>query len=136
MLVNSEGTEKFVRFRWSFELQKFELHGFNSTIFQIFKCCNERSPNSSSQFWNHKIRVYSNFASLPSFMKDNSPIFFSSNLICCGQKQPIEVRFWNFWVVEWKSTKFLMSYLKLQVIICLNFVSLWSVMRDNSFELF
>ena len=29
LLVNFEGTEEFVRFRWSFELQEFKLHEFN-----------------------------------------------------------------------------------------------------------
>ena len=47
-----------------------------STIFQTFECSNESSPNSSCHFWNHKVRVYSNFASLFSVMKDNSSVFF------------------------------------------------------------
>ena len=29
LLLNSEGTKEFVQFRWSFELQEFELHEFN-----------------------------------------------------------------------------------------------------------
>ena len=40
----------------------------------------------------------------------------------------------DFWVVGWKFTKF--TYLKLQVSFSLNFASLFSVMRDNSFVLF
>ena len=36
LLVNSEGTEKFVRFRRSFELQKFELHEFNYNSSDLF----------------------------------------------------------------------------------------------------
>ena len=92
------------------------------TIFQIFEHCNESSPNSSCHFWNHKARVYSNFASLFSVMKDNSSVFFSSNLLYFGQKYCIEVKFWNFWAVGWKFTKFFMPYLKLQVTFSLNFV--------------
>ena len=46
------------------------------TIFQNFERCNESSPNSSCHFWNHKVRIYSNSASLFSFMKDNSSVFF------------------------------------------------------------
>ena len=38
-------------------------------------------------------------------------IFFSSNLKYFGQKQPIKVKFSDFWLVRWKLTKFLMSYL-------------------------
>ena len=44
--------------------------------FQTFGCFNESSPNSSCHFWNHKARVYSNFRSLFSVMKDNSSVFF------------------------------------------------------------
>ena len=32
--------------------------------FQTFECCNESSPISSCHFWNDKVRVCSNFASL------------------------------------------------------------------------
>ena len=51
------------------------------TIFQAFGCSNESSPNSSCHFWNRKVRIYSNFTSLFSVMKDNSSAFFNSNLI-------------------------------------------------------
>ena len=51
------------------------------TIFQAFGCSNESSPNSSCHFWNPKVRIYSDFASLFSVMKDNSSAFLSSNLI-------------------------------------------------------
>ena len=42
------------------------------TIFQSY----ESSLNSSYHFWNHKVRVYSNFASLFSVMNDISSVFF------------------------------------------------------------
>ena len=58
-------------------------------------------------------RVY--FASLFSFMKDNSVFFFSSNLIYFG-----------------KFTKSFMSYLKPHVSFSLNFPSLFNAVRDNS----
>ena len=48
------------------------------------------------------------------------------------QKQPIEMKFSDFWVVRWKFTKFLMSCLELQVSFYLNFSSLFSVMRKSS----
>ena len=38
--------------------------------------------------------------------------FFSSNLTYVGQKELAEVKFSDFWVIRWKFTKFLMSYLK------------------------
>ena len=34
------------------------------TIFQTFEYSNESSPNSSGHFWNHKVRVSLNFASI------------------------------------------------------------------------
>ena len=83
-----------------------------STIFQTFEWSNEKSPKSSCNFWNQRVRVYSNFASLFSVMKDNS---WNWNLIYFGRKRPIEVKFSDFWVVVWKFTKFLKSYLKQQV---------------------
>ena len=61
-----------------------------------------------------------------------SSVFFSSNLKSFGQKKSMEVKFFNFWVVGWKFTKFLMSYLKPQVSFSLNFTSFFNVMRDNT----
>ena len=95
-----------------------------STLSQTFECSNESSFNCSCHFWNLKIRVYSSFESLFSFMKDNSSVFFSSNIIYFGQKEPIKVKFSGFCVVEWKFTKFLMSYLKPQAIFSL--CELWN----------
>ena len=62
--------------------------------------------------------------------------YFSSNLIYFGQKETIRVKFLDFWVVGWKFTKFLKSYLKPQVSFSLNFASIFSVMKDHSFVLF
>ena len=104
--------------------------------FSDFECFNESSPNSSCQFWNHKVKVYSNFASLLSVTKDNSSVFFYLKPLYFGQKEPIKVKFSDFWVFGWKFTKFLMSYLKLQVSFSLNFASLFSFTRDNSSVLF
>ena len=66
-----------------------------------------------------------------------TPLYFcSSNLVYFGQKEPIENKFSDLWVVAWKFTKFLMTYLKSQVSFSLNFASFFSVMRDNSSALF
>ena len=99
--------------------------------FQTFGCSNESSPNSSCHFWNHKVRVYSNFASLFSVMKNNSS-FCSQHLEYFGQKELIEKIFSDFSVVGWKFTKLLMSYLKPPISSSLNFASFFSAMRDNS----
>ena len=51
-----------------------------------------------------------------------TPLYFCSwNLVCLGQKEPIENKFSDFSVVGWKFTKFLMSYLKPQVSSSVNF---------------
>ena len=69
-----------------------------STI-QTFECFNESSPSSSCYFSNHKVRVHSNFASLFSVMKDNSPVFFlAQTLYTLDKKSPLK---WNFWAFEW-----------------------------------
>ena len=70
------------------------------------------------------------------FIKDNSSVFFSSNHIYFGQKEPISIKFLDFWMVGWKFNKFFKSYLKPQVSFSLNFASLFSIMRDNSSVLF
>ena len=61
---------------------------------------------------------------------------FSSNLIYFGQKEHIKVKCSDFWVDGSKFTKLLISCLKPQVSFSLNFASLLSVTRDNSFVLF
>ena len=66
-------------------------------------------------------------------LKINPLYFCSSNLVCFGQKEPIEKKSSDFWVVGWKFSKLLMSYLKPHVSFSLNLVSLFSVMRDNSY---
>ena len=85
-------------------------------ILQTFECSNESPTNSPCHFWNKKIRIYLNFASLFSVMKDKSSVFLSSNVIYSEQRESNKVKFLDFWMVGWKFTKILMSYLKLQVI--------------------
>ena len=67
------------KFFWNFlaELLHFEHKKPHQSInFETFACFNESSPNSSCQFWNNKVKVYSNFPSLFSAIKDNSFVFF------------------------------------------------------------
>ena len=99
------------------------------TTFQTFECSNENSPSSSSHVWNHKVRDYSSLHHCLVTWKI-TPLYF------LAQKQAMEVKFSDFWVVGWNFTKFLMSYLKSQNSFSLNFASLFSVMRDNSPILF
>ena len=108
-------------------ISNFSWHNSSVFFFQTFGYFNESSPNSSCNFWNHKVRVCLNFASLFSPMKDDSSVFFYS-----GQKYLIEVKLSDFWVVGWKFTKIFMSYLRPQVNFSLKFASLFSVMRNNS----
>ena len=69
-----------------------------STNFQIFQCFNESSPNSSCQVWNHKVKTYSNFASLFSVIKYKSSVFFILNRSTLDEKSPSK---WNFQSIEW-----------------------------------
>ena len=112
----------------SFIKQKVSFSSKFGPFFSVMR------DNSSVLFWLKLYMLLRNHCSVS--WKITPPYFFSSKFTYFGQKQPIEVKFWNFWVVEWKFSKFLMSYLKLQVIFSLNFVSLCSVMRNNSFVLF
>ena len=61
---------------------------------------------------------------------------FCLNLIYFGQKEPIDVKFSDFWVVAWKFTDFVLLCLKPQVSLSLKFRSLFSVTSDNSSVLF
>ena len=67
--------------------------------FSDFECSNESSSNSSCHFWNPKVRVYSNFASLLSVMKDDSSVFFLvQTSYTIDKNSPSK---WNFWTFEW-----------------------------------
>ena len=66
-----------------------------------------------------------------------TPLYcFSSNLICFRQKDLMEVKFSNFRVLVWEFIKSFMSYLKPPVRFRLDFVLLFSVMRDMFSVLF
>ena len=80
-------------------------------IFRLFEFSNENSPDFSCHLWNHKVRVYSNFASLLSAMKDNSSLLFISNLMYFEQKESSEEKFSDIWVVAWKLTKILSYFI-------------------------
>ena len=83
--------------------QKHYIHWIKKalqyTIFQTFECSNESSHNSSCHFCNHKVRVYSNFTSLFSVMKDHfSAFFLAQTLYTLDKKSPSK---WNFQTFEW-----------------------------------
>ena len=103
-----------------------------STNFQTFESSNESSPNSSC----HSKTTNSGFIPVLhqcSVSWKITPLYLRrSNLVYFGQKERIEKKCWDFWVVEWKLTKLLMSRLKPQVSFSLTFASLFSVVGDNS----
>ena len=83
------------------------------TIFQTFKCSNESSPNSSCHFWNKKGRIYSNFASLFSLIKDSaSAIFLAQTLYTLYKSIPSKFQFSNFSLHALKFTKSLILLFK------------------------
>ena len=107
-----------------------------STYFQIFEYFNECSPNSSSQFWNYKVKVYSNFASLFSVMKGNCSVFFLSEAFILWTKRARQSEIFKLlsgWV---KIHQIPYVIFKTTSQFFLNFASLFSVMRDNSSVLF
>ena len=65
-----------------------------------------------------------------------TPLYFLAQTLCTLDKNSPSNDIFDFWVVGWKFTKFLMSYLKLQFSFPLNFATLFSLMRDNSSVLF
>ena len=71
-----------------------------STNFQTFFEC------SSCHFWNHKVKVYSNFASLFNVMKNYLYLLAQTSYTLEKKKSEISV----LWVFGWKFTKFL-SYI-------------------------
>ena len=62
--------ETYVLWNISWSIMFWRKIAPQSTIFQTSECSNESSLNSSCHFWNHKARVYSNFTSLISVMKE------------------------------------------------------------------
>ena len=102
-------------------------------IFNTFECSGQNLPNSSRHFPNHK-SVFLQILHHSSVSWKITPLYFvSSNNIYFVQKEPIKVKFfWDFQVLRSKFVKFLMSILKQQVDSSPNFVSLFSVMKDNS----
>ena len=88
-----------------FKLKHYMLwtkRAHQSRIFQTFECSNESSTNSSCNFWNHKVRFYSNFASLFSVMTRNSRILFLAEILCIFNKRSLSkyefgksLKFWT-----------------------------------------
>ena len=68
------------------------------TIFQTFECSNESLINSLNHFWNRKVRVCSNSASLFSVMKDDSCSFLGESSCTSDKNSPSK---WMFWTFEW-----------------------------------
>ena len=85
-----------IKFLWNFLTETLYALDNNSPSMKNFSdfwlVYNERTSNFSCHFWNH------NSASLFSLKKDNSSVFFSSNLRYFGEKNPFK---WNFWIFVW-----------------------------------
>ena len=66
--------------------------------FSEFEGSNESTPNSSCHFWNHKVKVYSSFASLFSVIKDSCSVFFlAQTSYILNKNSPSK---WSFWAFE------------------------------------
>ena len=108
-----------------------------SPHFDTFECSDKNLLNSSCHFSNHK-SVFLQILRYSSISWKVTPLyFFNSNSLYFAQKEPIKVKdFWDFWVLRSKFIKSLMSILKQQVNSSPNFVSLFTIMKDNSYLLF
>ena len=103
-----------------------------STIFQTLHALTKVHPIPQAIFEIKRSGFIQILHLCPVSWKITPVYFFSSDLIYFGQIEPIEVNFSDFWVVGWKFTKFLMSYLRPKVSFSLNFSSLFNVMGGNS----
>ena len=86
----------------------------------------KNSPNSLCDFWNQK-----SFFSIQLVY-----IILAQTLHTFDKNIPSVCKFSEFSLLKLKFIKFLMSFFKQKVSFSLNFVSLFSVMRDNSSVLF
>ena len=75
----------------------------------------QKFPKFLLSFLKAKVSFLSNFASIFSAIKHNSPYLFRSSIIYFGQRQPISANFWDFWLLESKFVKLLMSVLNREV---------------------
>ena len=120
---------------WSIMLRTKRAHQIKN--FQIFECFNESSRNSWCQFWDYKVKVYSNFVSLFSVTKDNSSVFFLPlNLYTFDKRSPYRSEIFRLLSVWVKIHQIFYVIFETKVSFSLNFASLFSVMRDNSSVLF
>ena len=81
------------------------------TVFQTFECSNKIPHVIFAD--DHKVRVYLNFVSLFSVMKDNSSVFFQLKpyILLAKRSNQSEI-FRDLRLARCKFTKFLVSYLK------------------------
>ena len=66
----------------------------------------------------------------------NSSTFSSKSWYALDKRSPSKCKFWDFRLLGWKLTKFLMLFFKPHVSFPLNFASPYSVMTQNSSEIF
>ena len=77
------------------------------------------------------------FETIRHLSRQNSSVFFSSNITYFRQKYPIKLQIFRLYTAQVKFTKFLISFLKQKDSFSKRqFGSLFSVMRDNSSALF
>ena len=92
-------------FKWHLLWTKIIHQGI---IFQTFESSNESSHNSSCHFWNQKVRVYSNFASLFSvqnfslYIWNCKPVSILHHSSVSWEVTPLYFFSWNFVLFWWK----------------------------------
>ena len=88
-------------------------------------------------FMEPRVSFSSNFASLFSIMRHNYSVytFSSKSWYTLDKSNRSKCNFLDFWLLAWKLTKFIMSFLKPQVNFSLIFAPPFSVVTDNSYEI-
>ena len=98
------------------------------TVFETFNCSGQNSSNSSCKFWNSKSIL------LHILHPSSLPVDFKLILFYIELKDPIKIPILRLSITLVKICVFLMSLSKPQVFS--NFVSPFSVMKDNSSVIF
>ena len=130
MTHNSSGNFKLIHFLlWT-------KGSHQSPNFDTFECSGKNLPNFSCHFSNYRSVFLQILHHSSASLKITPLYFFSSNNIYFAQKEPIKVKLFETFKCSGQNRQFPMSITKQQVDSSSNFVSLFSVMKDNSSVVF
>ena len=120
----------FPTHREIYKLEKNQQAFSREVILRFFSSL-VKSTKLCMSFFKPQVILPSKFALIFSIMTHNPSVFFSSNIIYFGQKEPMKVQILTLLSVGSKLAKFLMSFFKAEVSSFSNFASLFIVMTHN-----